>query len=250
MRLRMRPPSLLLCLWLYTNTASTSPVSLAAEVQYASLLDRAACATYCGFSSQLCCSTGYACLTDQFNQAQCSTSGSNPMTPATAAAFAATATSTLICYGNQGQNACGGMCCNAGETCLSPGQCSGATATPAASTTATVTSLSTPAAGASTPATVTTTAAGILSIYHSWIFGISVADEPIVTTVTSSSSTTTTGNTGLNSGSIAGIVIGVIVGIIVLAWMCKPITNRNKSEKTLSTSSRSSRGGGSRRSRR
>lgn len=68
-------------------------------------------------------------------------------------------------------------------------------------------------------------------------------------TVTSSSSTMTDGYTGLDSGSIAGIVIGIIVGIIVLAWMCSPITNRNATEKISSTSSRSSQGRGSRRSR-
>lgn len=158
MRFRMRLPFLLF--YLCTNIVSTSPVSLEAEAQYANLLDRSACATYCGYSSQICCSAGYVCYTDQFNQAQCSTSVSNP-TPVTAAGFAVTATTTLICNGNQGQTACGDTCCNAGQTCLSPGQCSGATATPAAPTTATVTSVSAAAAGASTPATVTITAAGM-----------------------------------------------------------------------------------------
>jgi hypothetical protein len=162
-----------------------------------------------------------------------------------------TATSTLICNGNQGQTACGDTCCNAGQTCLSPGQCSGATATPTATITATVTSLSTMdlVVPVSTPATVTTITAGMTSFFGLRDDWNGLSDETIVATVTSSSMTTTVGNTGLDSGSIAGIVIGVIVGIIVLAWMCKPITNRNSSEKISSISSRSSWGRGSRRSR-
>jgi hypothetical protein len=250
MRLSMRLP--LHLLHLYTNIVSTSPVALRAEPEYANLLDRAACETYCGYSSQLCCSTGYICYTNGNNQAQCSPSVYNP-TPATAADFAVTATSTLICNGNQGQTACGDTCCNAGQTCLSPGQCSGATATPAAATTATVTSLSTMAVivPVSTPGTVTTTMAGMTSFLGLRDGWNGLSDETIVATVTSSSTTTTTiGNTGLDSGSIAGIVIGVIVGIIALAWMCKPITNRNSSEKISSISSRSSRGRGNGRSRR
>jgi len=156
-----------LLLYVYINIVRTSPVSLKAEPQYANLLNRDACAVYCGYSSQLCCSAGYTCYTDQFSQAQCSTTVYNPTPATTAAYFVATSTSTIICNGNQGQTACGDKCCNAGQTCLSPGQCSGATDTPAAATTATtatVTSVSAAAVGVSTPATVTTTAIGMASL--------------------------------------------------------------------------------------
>ena len=156
MRLSMRLPLLHLC----ASIVSTSPVPLEAEPEYAYLIERAACTSYCGYSSQLCCPAGYVCYTDQNNDAQCSTTAYNP-TPATAAGFAATVTSTLICNGNIGQTACGDTCCNAGQTCLQPGQCSGTSATPAVATTATVTSVSVTVAGASAPATVTTTTAGM-----------------------------------------------------------------------------------------
>jgi hypothetical protein len=152
MQLSIQLP-LLLLLHLCTSIVSTSPVPLEAEPEYAYLTGRAACATYCGYSSQLCCSTGYTCYTDQNDDAQCTTTVYDP-TPATVTGFAATATSTLICNGNQGQTACGDTCCNAGQTCLRPGQCSGTSATPVAATTATVVE-------ASAPTTVTTTVAGM-----------------------------------------------------------------------------------------
>jgi len=159
MRLSMQ---LLLFLNWYASIVSTSPVPVEAEPDHAYHIERTACATYCGYSSQICCSAGYVCSTDQNNDAQCTTTVYNP-NPAIVVGFATTSTSTLICNGNVGQTACGDTCCNAGLTCLQPGQCGGTTATLAVmttATTATVTSVSVTAVGVTAATTVTTTTAG------------------------------------------------------------------------------------------
>jgi hypothetical protein len=157
--MRLSTQLLLLLNW-HASIVSTSPVPLEAEPDYAYHIERAACATYCGYSSQTCCSAGYVCYTDQNNDAQCTTTAVYNPTPATAAGFATTSTSTLICNGNVGQTACGNKCCNAGQTCLQPGQCGGTTATLAVMTTATVTSVSVTAVGVTAATTITTTTAG------------------------------------------------------------------------------------------
>jgi hypothetical protein len=114
----IRLPHLIVLLYAVIATATPFPREFAAE-ENGMLIGRA-CAqgSPCGLNQQLCCVADQVCYTDASSQPQCTTAAPNA-----AVAPAATLSSTIICQQGLGENACSNTCCQAGQTCASPGNC-------------------------------------------------------------------------------------------------------------------------------
>jgi hypothetical protein len=193
------------------------------------LFDRqGSCAgTYCGISSQYCCTGGSTCYTDANTIARCgaptaaafaqgwqvftttiTTTGLLTIVSTYSVAVGAIPTqnlpqSTAICNANQ--IGCGAVCCDpaAGYTCATLGMC--ATSGAAAPTTSPVA----PFRGTSGTATTITA-----------VVSATTAFQAPTSTINGTAVAIGSGSSGLSGGAIAGIVIGVLAGIIILIAVC------------------------------
>ena len=232
--------------------------SLQAGFSFNELFARYDCSgTYCGFSSQLCCTSASTCYTDSNSQAQCG-AGSTYATTAAAAggywqyytttyvqtdlatmtevvssyiaaattvAVAATATATLSCNFALNEIECGTICCASNQYCYASGQCA-ANANGASSgyystyTTPGATTTTVGVVAASAPLAPTSSALSTVTTTRSPTTTI-----PFETPVATGANITLTSQQqessgGLSGGAIAGIVIGVLLGLFLLALLC------------------------------
>ncbi|KAL4811204.1 hypothetical protein BDV18DRAFT_128871 [Aspergillus unguis] len=192
-----------------------------------SLEARTSCDNPCGYYSQLCCASGETCITDDNDQAVCSSSGSSGdsgsgdgkweyysstwvVTETDAqthtsvwSSWVATPTDSGSCRTDLGESVCGSECCSASDVCGDDNKCVLAattsiwatdtgTATPPVRPTGTETATATQ--GFETP--VTTDGSPAL--------GVDAPDD----------------DSGLSGGAIAGIVVGTLAGVFLLFLLC------------------------------
>lgn len=233
-----------------TVLANPAPApSVQAGFSFNELFARYDCAgTYCGYSSQLCCTAGSTCYTDANAQAQCGAA----TTAATAAggywqyytttiveselatitsvmssyiggaaATPAAATTTAACNYALNESPCGSICCASNQYCYAAGTCS-----PAANggSSGYYSTYTTPGATAG----VATANPGIRGTSSSNVVVTSTAapsttvpfESPVATGANVTLTSAQAEHTGLSGGAIAGIVIGVLVGLFLLGLLC------------------------------
>lgn len=199
------------------------------------------CANPCGWAGQICCGTGQQCYTNALTQAECTiyagaTSAAtgywsyytsfatmtntvtNGIVYSTWVNIAASPTlyvpmpaspteteSAATCKPEEGQIACGPICCASDQYCVVSGQC-GISGFAASSS-----PLSAPLrVTSSTLLTVTTS----ISPTTTEAFQSAIATSNVTLTEAMAS-----GGSGLNGGAIAGIVIGVLAAIVLLTLL-------------------------------
>ncbi|KXL48047.1 hypothetical protein M433DRAFT_190361 [Acidomyces richmondensis BFW] len=194
--------------------------------------------TYCGYSSQLCCTGGSACYTNSLDQAQCGqatteqggywqiytttfvetdyasttvVTSSYVYGASSAPATWQTATATISCNYALNEKPCGSICCASNQECAYSGQCIAIASGSSGYYTTEVTA-SAPLLGTSSElltATVTTSP---------------TTTVPFETPVATGANITITNDhhpsSALSGGAIAGIVIGVLAGLFLLALLC------------------------------
>ncbi|TKA80312.1 hypothetical protein B0A55_02218 [Friedmanniomyces simplex] len=208
--------------------------------------------TYCGFSSQLCCTAGSTCYTDASDQAQC---GAGAATAAVAAggywstytsiytevdtvlttalmstyvqSVAAAATATAGCNYAVNETPCGSICCASNQYCASAGQCAAAVG---AGSSGYYSSYATPTptpgvivggGGATGSAAIRGTSSSLVLVTSTQT---PTTTEPFMAPVQTGANITLTSqgaqHSGLSGGAIAGIVIGVLLGLFLLGLLC------------------------------
>lgn len=255
MRFNLTPPPLLHLITAFLLapqpvTAGPHPaLSQQAGFNFNELFARWDCGgTYCGYSSQLCCTGGQTCATDANNQAQCNAA------PATAAgghwqyyttiytqtdlqtitkvvssymggqpATSVAAATTAICNTGMNESPCGNICCASNQYCYSSGQCApanngGSSGYASSGYTAPTSPGATQTAGA--PVQPTSSSTLVVTQTQSPTTTI-----PFETPVATGSNITLTsdhmsGGHHLSGGAIAGIVIGVLLGLALLGLIC------------------------------
>ncbi|KAK0303602.1 hypothetical protein LTR01_007935 [Friedmanniomyces endolithicus] len=211
--------------------------------------------TYCGFSSQLCCTAGSTCYTDAADQAQC---GAGAATVGAVAGgywstytsiytevdtvlttqlmstyiqtVAAAATATAGCNYAISETPCGNICCASNQYCASAGQCAAAVGagssgyysayiTPTPTSTQGVIVVG--GGGATGSAAIRGTSSSLLLVTSTQT---PTTTEPFMAPVETGANITLTSqvaqHSGLSGGAIAGIVIGVLLGLFLLALLC------------------------------
>ena len=236
-----------------TVLANPAPaVSALAGFDFNELFARYDCSgTYCGYSSQLCCTGANTCYTDSSDQAQCGASGSVATSAAaggywqyytsvfvetdtvaatttqvyssyiaaasSAAVTYATASASASCNYALNESPCGGICCASGQYCYTSGTCSAAANGGSSGyySTATTTAASGATAGAGIRGTSSseTTATVTSSPTTTIPFETPVATGANITLTNDGSGD----HSGLSGGAIAGIVIGTLLGLLLLA---------------------------------
>ncbi|KAH9845466.1 cell wall integrity and stress response component 1-like [Teratosphaeria destructans] len=208
--------------------------------------------TYCGYSSQLCCTGGSACYTDASDQAQC-----GPATATAAAAagswqyftttyvetdlrtitstyssqiYTATAVATASCNYALNESPCGSICCASGQYCYVAGQClaagggsSGYYSTYYSTMTSTMANggTTTIVVGATATAPLRATSSGVMTVTSTRSATTTIPFEtPVATGANITLTSTKADHSGLSGGEIAGIVIGVLVGLALIALIC------------------------------
>ncbi|KAK3113162.1 hypothetical protein LTR53_009818 [Teratosphaeriaceae sp. CCFEE 6253] len=209
--------------------------------------------TYCGFSSQLCCTAGSTCYTDAADQAQCG-AGAATAAGATPAGgywsiytsvytevdtvlttqvmstyiqtYAAAATPTGSCNYALSETPCGDVCCPSNQYCYVAGQCSAAVG---AGSSGYYSSYATPTptagvivgSGGSGSAAIRGTSSSLVYVTSTQA---PTTTEPFMAPVQTGANITLTSqqaqNSGLTGGAIAGIVIGVLIGLFLLGLLC------------------------------
>ncbi|KAK4560567.1 hypothetical protein LTR86_005764 [Recurvomyces mirabilis] len=237
-----------------TTYASPQPIlSQLAGFDYNELFARWDCGgTYCGYSSQLCCSAGSTCYTDPAQQAQCGVATATAPVAGAAGGYwstyyttftetdthlttqlmstyiggaAATPTSQTCNYALN-ETPCGSICCASNQQCYSPGQCVAAVGGSSGYySSAYVTPTSTQGVTGIIVATGTAPVRGTSSSQVLVTQTVSPTTTiPFQTPVATGANITLTGtqanNSGLSGGAIAGIVIGVLVALFLLALLC------------------------------
>ncbi|KAL4791288.1 hypothetical protein BDV19DRAFT_370775 [Aspergillus venezuelensis] len=197
-----------------------------------SSLEERSCDNPCGYYSQLCCASGETCITDDNNQAVCSSSGSSSDSGSGSgqweyysstwlvtdvdvqtktsvwSSWIASPTSTGgsgTCRTDLGESECGSDCCSASDVCNDNKQC-----VLAATTSVWATDTATPPVRPTDSNTVTETA---------------TATEAFETPVTTDGSPALgvdapDDDGGLSGGAIAGIVVGTLAGVFLLFLLC------------------------------
>lgn len=198
------------------------------------LFDRQApCAgTYCGLSTQYCCTGGSTCYTDAQTIARCGaptaaavvggwqyftttivmtdfvtvvSTYSSLVVAATTQNFVQ---STAICNSNQGS--CGAICCdNSYEYCYATGKC---TPYGAAGSTTLASAPLRPTSGTATTVTAVVSPTTTQTFQTPVSTGGSTSNGTAIVLASSGG--------GLSGGAIAGIVIGVLAGITILIAVC------------------------------
>ena len=244
------------------TTANPAPVpSIQAGFSYHELFARWDCGgTYCGYSSQLCCTGGAQCYTDALSQAQCGAVAAatttavaadggywtmittiytetdlQTITSVVSSYVGAAATSVYITASPTAlscpadQQSCGSLCCASDQYCYTAGQClaaaNGASSAPPAATTA---PLMTTYYSTMTSNGVTALAPIIATISSNTVLTVSetpTTTVPFIAPVATGANVTLTSSEsnsggGLSGGAIAGIVIGVLLGLALLGLIC------------------------------
>ncbi|KAK4543715.1 hypothetical protein LTR36_005360 [Oleoguttula mirabilis] len=210
-----------------TVLASPAPApSLHAGFSFNELFARYDCSgTYCGFSSQLCC-TGvnasggywqyYTVTTSETDTVMTTEVYSSYIAAATTTAVAVT-TATASCNYALNESQCGSICCASNQYCYVSGQC---TANANGDSSGYYSTYTTPAATASAAIRGTSSALTVATVTSSPTTTIPF-ETPVATganiTLTSDNSS---GGGGLSGGAIAGIVIGVLLGLFLLGLLC------------------------------
>ncbi|KAL5332178.1 hypothetical protein BJX70DRAFT_384913 [Aspergillus crustosus] len=188
------------------------------------------CDNPCGYYSQLCCSSGEVCTTDDNEQAVCSSSSSDSGSGSGSGSWeyyssiyvvteTDTETRTSVwsswvasptsssCQADLGESVCGNDCCGAAYLCNSDDKCELAATT---SIWATNTHTATPPVRPTDTNTVTQTATATqgfeapVTTDGSDAIGVNAPDD----------------DGGLSGGAIAGIVVGTLAGVFLLFLLC------------------------------
>ncbi|KAK3620516.1 hypothetical protein LTR56_023351 [Elasticomyces elasticus] len=211
--------------------------------------------TYCGFSSQLCCTAGSTCYTDAAQQAQCGAGAATTAAVAESGGYwsvytsvytdavlttqvmstyiqsVAAAATTGGCNYALSETPCGSICCASNQYCLVAGQCAAAAGGGSSgyySSYATPAPTPTPTPGVIVGGGGVTGSAPILGTSSSLVLVTSTqtptTTEPFMAPVQTGANITLTSQEsqggGLSGGAIAGIVIGVLVGLFLLGLLC------------------------------
>ncbi|KAL4920247.1 hypothetical protein BDW62DRAFT_176997 [Aspergillus aurantiobrunneus] len=189
-------------------------------------LEQRACNNPCGFYSQLCCASGETCITDDNNQAVCSSTGGGSgggsgsgngaweyysstylvtetdvqTLTSVWSSWIASPTGSGSCRSDLGETECGGTCCSASDIC-SENQCVLAATT---SVWATPPVRPTDSNTATETATTTQPFETPVTTDGSPALGVDAPDD----------------DGGLSGGAIAGIVIGTLAGVFLLFLLC------------------------------
>ncbi|KAL4910684.1 hypothetical protein BDW74DRAFT_141644 [Aspergillus multicolor] len=192
-------------------------------------LEQRSCDNPCGYYSQLCCASGETCITDDNNQAVCSSSSGSSSGSGKWETYSSTwvvtetdvETRTSVwsswvasatgdsgsCRSDLGMTECGSDCCDASQVCNSSKKCVlAATTSIWATETGTATAPVRPTDSSTVTKTATTT-------------------QPFETPVTTDGSPALGVDApddggGLSGGAIAGIVIGTLAGVFLLFLLC------------------------------
>ncbi|KAK2760817.1 hypothetical protein FQN54_002055 [Arachnomyces sp. PD_36] len=217
----MRPSSIpsvaLSILTLFSKLQPTQAVPFELD----GLLPRASCDNPCGYYGQVCCESNQECYTTDNNEAACRAPvggdggweyWTTTITQTGLVTITSTGSSQIAgptgdggCDITIGESPCGGVCCNAGQSCNKQGVCD----QDGSSTFPTEAPTGVPPVRPTSQTEVTVTA---------------TATVPFLPPVGTDGSTVvgveaSTGG-GLSGGAIAGIVIGVIAGVIFLLLLC------------------------------
>ncbi|KAL4933936.1 uncharacterized protein BDV17DRAFT_286741 [Aspergillus undulatus] len=199
-------------------------------------LEERSCDNPCGYYSQLCCASGETCITDDNNQAVCSSSGGSSgsdsdsgsgsgqweyysstwlvtdvdvqtKTSVWSSWIASPTSGSGSCRTDLGESECGDECCSASDICNENKKCVLAATT---SIWATDTNTATPPVRPTDSNTVTETA---------------TATQGFETPVTTDGSPALgvdapEDDGGLSGGAIAGIVVGTLAGVFLLFLLC------------------------------
>ncbi len=255
MRFSQSPPTLLSLLAVLLSSphpASTKPYPREQTLveTHNSTIEARQCANPCGWSGQLCCTTGQVCFTDASGQAQCGSSGSGASNFAaqpnngqwqyytttfvrtdlvtvvsTYSSFVGVVTTPVLsspptqiapiatsvsCNYAINQSPCGHICCASGQYCASPGQCAAAGGGSSAYYSSFY-SYSAPLRP-TTGSIVTVTSTGSITATVPFQTPVGTGGSVVIATPQTSG--------GLSGGAITGIVIGVIAGILLLLLLC------------------------------
>ncbi|CAG8958904.1 hypothetical protein HYFRA_00012901 [Hymenoscyphus fraxineus] len=225
MRLSLSSPSLVSLLVALSKIETTHAFPMG-QLDFAALLGRTDCTSYCGADNQFCCTSGQTCATLAGNIATCQNGAGSPQTGAGGYAVYTTTytetdlilrTSTIssfyqaptgpsapaptgvaICTTSLGETSCGPICCASNQQCASAGSCVARTTSWTFVATSSYSAPVRPTSGATTT-------------------------QPFIPPATASGSTIPiagSSNNGLSPGAIAGIVIGVIAGVGLLLLLC------------------------------
>lgn len=191
---------------------------------------RTSCSNPCGYYSQLCCTSDETCITNEHNQAVCSSSGGSGsgggggsweyysstyvvtetdlQTHTTVwSSWIASPTDSGSCRADLGESQCGNDCCSASHVCGEDNKCVLAATT---SIWATDTNTATPPVrptGSETVTETATTTQGFetpVTTDGSPALGVDAPED----------------DGGLSGGEIAGIVVGTLAGVFLLFLVC------------------------------
>lgn len=241
MRLSQSPPNLLSLLLVALSNIEPAKAFPLGQLDFAAILGRTECISYCGADNQFCCTSGQTCATLAGNVATCQAGSGTVATGAggyavytttytqtdlilrtsTISSFYQVATSVAaatptvgvgtgvaICSTSLGETSCGPICCASNQMCASSGSCVVRTSSWTYVGTSSYSAPVRPTSGA------TITATGTIS---------ATTTQPFIPPATASGSTlpiAATSNNGLSAGAIAGIVIGTIAGVMLLLLLC------------------------------
>lgn len=221
------------------------------ETRYHYLAERQ-CSNPCGWSGQLCCTSGQTCSTNSIGQAVCNdgsggqangangnlqlyttTFVENELTTVTStysslynaantAAAAAPAVSAISCHTDLGESPCGTLCCATGQYCVYSGNCGASNDNAAQSSSSLFEQPSTPTTNAAplrptsnVATTVTSTGSATTTVPF-----MTPSSTSMAAAASGDAGVSTTTNNGLSGGAIAGIVIGVLLAILFLLLLC------------------------------
>lgn len=200
----------------------------------------------CGYSSQLCCSAGSTCYTDQNNEAQCATATEAATAEAgywttytsiftetdtvlttqlmssyigTYATATAEVYTTASCAYAVNEVPCGSICCASNQYCFSPAdsQCSAIANGGSSGYESTYTTPEATVVATANPGIRGTSSSLVLVTQTASPTATVPFESPVATGANITLTSDHVHNNGLSGGAIAGIVIGVLLGLALLA---------------------------------